>query len=460
MIPGRSSNNSFNRLTLNFYDKEIEKEFLLDYGNKSAKIVQAGLLLGAFVYILIGLYLDKKFFPADPEILLLWRIGGAIVMIAAVVLLQAKLLRRYFQLIVMISLTVVSVALIKIALTYIEGGLYNSSIGVTAFIIFMHTLSRIKFIYTTAITWIFIVAHIVLVQNISMPDIVVTQSISFFPVINLFLMSASYWIEYNIRENFIKSKQLHISRQQLETENKRKGDELASVKELQLSLLPEKCPPLKSVDIAFNMETATEVGGDYCDFTRGFDNSLSFAIGDATGHGARASTMVMATKMLFNEYASRKTVSGFLRHATSTIKNLKLPKLYMAFAFGRITGNKLEISGAGIPPALLYKSSTGKIEYIELKGLPLGTYVVSDYEEKEYILEPNDILLMMTDGVTEMFNSNEEMYETNLIEKQIKEITHLPAQEIIDHLFKYAHEWRGNEPLHDDMTMLILKIKE
>ena len=120
----------------------------------------------------------------------------------------------------------------------------------------------------------------------------------------------------------------------------------------------------------------------------------------------------------------------------------------------------MEISGAGIPPALLYKSSTSKIEYIELKGLPLGTYVVSDYEEKEYILEPNDILLMMTDGVTEMFNSNEEMYETNLIEKQIKEITHLPAQEIIDHLFKYAHEWRGNEPLHDDMTMLILKIKE
>ena len=63
---------------------------------------------------------------------------------------------------------------------------------------------------------------------------------------------------------------------------------------------------------------------------------------------------------------------------------------------------------------------------------------------------------MMTDGVTEMFNSNEEMYETNLIEKQIKEITHLPA----DRLFKYAHEWRGNEPLHDDMTMLILKIKK
>jgi sigma-B regulation protein RsbU (phosphoserine phosphatase) len=348
----------------------------------------------------------------------------------------------------------------KTAVTYYEGGLYSSSVAITAFIIFIHTLSRIRFIYTTVMTWIFIGIYIVFVQSINLPDIVITQSVSFFIVINLFLMSASYWIEYNIRDNFIKSKQLQISREQLEAENKRKSNELASVKELQLSLLPEKAPRQKYIDIAFNMETATEVGGDYCDYTSGFDDSLSFAIGDATGHGARASTMVMATKMLFNEYASRKTVSGFLRHATSTIKNLKLPKLYMAFAFGRITENKLEISGAGIPPALLYKARTDSIEYIPLKGLPLGTFVISEYEEKEYLLEPGDILLLMTDGVTEMYNSNEEMYETKFIEKQIKEITQLSAQEIIDHLFKHAHEWRNTAALHDDMTMLILKIKK
>ena len=91
--------------------------------------------------------------------------------------------------------------------------------------------------------------------------------------------------------------------------------------------------------------------------------------------------------------------------------------------------------------------------------MPLGTFVVSEYEEKEYFLEPGDILLLMTDGVTEMYNSNEEMYETNLIEKDIKEFAHLSAQEIVDRLFKQARDWRGSEPLRDDMTMLVLKIK-
>ena len=457
---GNPTNNSFNRLTLIFSDKSTEKEFLEEYASRSAKIVQAGLLLGAVIFILVGFLLDKKFFPDNPEILLPWRIAGAIIMITTIVLLEFKLFRQHFQQLVIISLAAISISIMKTAITYNEGGLYNSSVAITAYIIFIHTLSRIRFIYMAVITWVFIGIYIFLIRNINMPDIVVTQTAAFFIVINIFLMSASYWIEFNTRDAYVKSKQLLVSRQQLEVEHKRTSDELISVKELQLSLLPEKSTSLVSIDIGFHMETATEVGGDYCDYTTDYDNSLSFAIGDATGHGARASTMVMATKMLFNEHATRKTVSGFLRHASSTIKNLKLPKLYMAFAFGRISGNKLEISGAGIPPALLFRSRTNSIECVNLKGLPLGTFFLSNYEEKEYLLEPGDILILMTDGVTELQNSAGEMYETKFMQKQIKENSHLSAQEIVNQLFDQANSWRGNEPLYDDMTMIVLKIKK
>ncbi len=208
------------------------------------------------------------------------------------------------------------------------------------------------------------------------------------------------------------------------------------------------------------MSTAAEVGGDYCDYVNGYDDSLTFALGDATGHGARASTMVMAVKMLFIEYAARKTVSGFLRHASSTIKNMKLPKIYMTLALGRITGNKMEVSGAGIPAALLYKANNGIIEYITLKGIPLGTFASNNYEEKEIFLAPGDVAVFMTDGVTELFNSNGEMYGTKLIEEQIKKYADCSAQEIINHLVNEADNWRGAEALRDDMTLLVLKIKK
>ena len=74
--------------------------------------------------------------------------AGASIMLTSVVLLEFKSLRKHFQLIVIFGLTTVSVTIMKTALTYYEGGLYNSSVAITAFIIFIHTLSRLRFIYT------------------------------------------------------------------------------------------------------------------------------------------------------------------------------------------------------------------------------------------------------------------------------------------------------------------------
>jgi len=449
----------FNIITLNFYDKQTEKEFINEYADRSARIVRAGLLLGSITFILVGLLLDKNFLPDNPQILFPWRLAGASVMISTAVLIGFRNIRKHFQYLMLITLSMVAVCIMKTAITYHEGGLYNSSIAITAYIIFIHTLSRVRFLYSTFFTWGFITIYLVLLHNLEMPDIVVTQTVVFFIITNFFGMSASYGIEFNIRDAFIKSKELQTSRKLLEAEHKRTSQELASVKELQLSMLPEKTPSLKNIDVAFHMSTATEVGGDYCDYINGKDDSLTFAIGDATGHGARASTMVMAVKILFTEYAVRESIPDFLRHASSTIKSLRLPKLYMTLACGRISGNKLEISGAGIPEALLFRSVNRTIEHISLKGIPLGSYIQLDYKEKAYLLNPGDVLVLMTDGVTELHNPGGEMYETKFIEDQLKEFSNLSAQEIINHLVSKANLWRGEEPLHDDMTMLVFKIK-
>jgi len=450
----------FNPITLSFYDKVLENEFIKEYADRSARIVSIGLFLGSITFIFVGLMLDKKFLADNPLILLPWRIAGGSVMIATVILLASGSVRQHFQPLLLFGLTAVAITIMKTAITYHEGGWYNPSIAITGFIIFIHTLSRVRFLYSTIFTWLFIIIYIVMMFNISMPEGLSTQPSIFFIVINIFGMSASYGIEFNIRDAFLKSKQLQTNRYLLEVEDKRKSEELESVKMLQLSMLPEKAPSPGRIDVAFHMSTATEVGGDYCDYVYGEDDSLTFAIGDATGHGARASAMVMGVKILFTEYAANKSIPDFLRHASSTIKSLKLPKLFMTLAFGRISGNTLKISGAGIPEALLYKTKTRMIEHISLKGIPLGTFVVSDYEEKEFSLAPGDIVVLMTDGVTELQNMEGQMYESKLIEEQLLECSNLPSQEIITHLVSKANAYRGEEPLHDDMTLLVLKIND
>ncbi|MCP5066627.1 MAG: SpoIIE family protein phosphatase, partial [bacterium] len=85
-------------------------------------------------------------------------------------------------------------------------------------------------------------------------------------------------------------------------------------------------------------------------FHQGTDGTLTIAIGDATGHGTRAGTMVTATKALFNALASENDSRLVLEKATSAIKRLNLQNLFMALALAKLHDGRLEIAGAGMPP--------------------------------------------------------------------------------------------------------------
>jgi len=94
------------------------------------------------------------------------------------------------------------------------------------------------------------------------------------------------------------SKQAEAQNKIIQAENERKTKELDEARQLQLSMLPKELPNLPNLDIAVYMQTATEVGGDYYDFQVGLDGTLTTIIGDATGHGMKAGTVVTITKRL------------------------------------------------------------------------------------------------------------------------------------------------------------------
>ena len=103
-------------------------------------------------------------------------------------------------------------------------------------------------------------------------------------------------------------KEAELRAQLAETENERKTKELEEARQLQLSMLPKDLPQLPNIDIAVYMKTATEVGGDYYDFNVAMDGTLTIVLGDATGHGMRAGTMVTSAKTLFNSYAANPDI--------------------------------------------------------------------------------------------------------------------------------------------------------
>ncbi len=78
---------------------------------------------------------------------------------------------------------------------------------------------------------------------------------------------------------------------------------------IQKTLLPEQTPHHPSFDIVVSMKTASTVGGDYYDFHLSGNDTLTFVIADATGHGAKAGLMVTAAKILFLLFGTRKNYS-------------------------------------------------------------------------------------------------------------------------------------------------------
>ena len=243
----------------------------------------------------------------------------------------------------------------------------------------------------------------------------------------------------------------------LDAENRRKSKELEDARNLQLSMLPPALPECSNASIAAHMKTATEVGGDYYDVDLQDDGTLTFCIGDATGHGTKAGLLVMAMKSLFNLTSREPDLTKIMRRCSAAIKRMNLPQLYMAFAVGRLKGDKLELVGGGMPPALLYRCETGEVEQIDLKGMPLGSVPDYPYALTSVSFYKNDVLVLLSDGYAELLNEEGEMMGYEKPAEILAKAGCLSIEEIIDQFRVAADEWTNSSNPNDDMTFVVVK---
>jgi serine phosphatase RsbU (regulator of sigma subunit) len=248
-----------------------------------------------------------------------------------------------------------------------------------------------------------------------------------------------------------------VEKRLLQAEFDRKSEELEEARRFQLSLLPKELPKDDAFELAVAMTTATEVGGDYYDFRLGKGGAVTAAIGDATGHGAKAGTMVTVIKSLFSAYPPEASLAGFLTEAGAAIKRMDLGRMAMALTLVRLQDRTVTVSAAGMPPVLLFRPSRGEVEEIALEGMPLGG-LSYDYREQTVEVEPGDTLLLMSDGLPELPNSEEEPLGYERASELFGELATAPLDEIISRLGQAAMDWVGGEAPSDDITLVVLRV--
>ncbi len=252
-----------------------------------------------------------------------------------------------------------------------------------------------------------------------------------------------------------RAKEEEIQRRLLQADNARKTEELEQARQLQFSMLPKVVPQLPHLDIAVSMKTATEVGGDYYDFFVQ-NGSLTTAIGDATGHGMKAGTMVAAIKSLFSARRHFEQPEAILAEWSEIIRQMNLGNLFMAMALLRIEDHRLELANAGMPPAFMYRAKEQRVEEVVLKSMPLGGSAHFEYSSTSLHTQSGDTLLLMSDGFIELFNEKKEMFDERAKSTFLSVAPQSP-REIIDHLNETCRNWRGDRPQNDDITFVVVK---
>lgn len=235
--------------------------------------------------------------------------------------------------------------------------------------------------------------------------------------------------------------------------------ELEEARSLQLSMLPNATPKINELEFAVFMNTASEVGGDYYDFSFKEDGSLNIAVGDATGHGMRAGIMVSIMKALFISDSAEIDLVDFFSNSNKTIKALNLGRMMMAFTVLNIKNNNVHFINAGMPPIFIYKKSTKSVFEFETQGMPLGAISDSSFTINKFDVNSGDAILILSDGLPELKNEKNEQYDYARVKEEFKLVADKTPKTVVEQLKTSASKWANGVEADDDVTFVVIKVK-
>ncbi|MEJ2494627.1 MAG: SpoIIE family protein phosphatase [Ignavibacteriaceae bacterium] len=188
------------------------------------------------------------------------------------------------------------------------------------------------------------------------------------------------------------------------------------------------------------------------------ENQLRLKATEAEKRAIEAGTMVTLMKGFFTSDAAKLELQEFMNHCTNMIKEIKLGRILMSFSLLRIHDHKLTVTSAGMPPIYFYDKEKNETEEILIQGMPLGAMRKFAYKTVERELKSGDTILLLTDGLPEQMNKNEEMFDYPRVKNSFNELAQNKPDEIIKSLTKLGDDWMNNSVQADDISFVVIKV--
>jgi len=236
--------------------------------------------------------------------------------------------------------------------------------------------------------------------------------------------------------------------------------DLDAAQQIQRSLLPQAMPNVPGYTVTFRSTTCYEVGGDYVDIVELPNGELVMTVADVAGKGLASALVGMTFRSAFRamavadmpltELAARLSEQHYREGAEAQ-------RRYVTAIFLRLdpATHTLEAVNAGHNPGFLISGTGADAHCIRASGTPIGLVPGMRYSSEQFAFPGGSKLLFYTDGLTEVFQGDEEFGSERLL--QVFRECKLPdGPAILDFLWLVLHNFCGGAHQEDDMTALVL----
>jgi phosphoserine phosphatase RsbU/P len=236
--------------------------------------------------------------------------------------------------------------------------------------------------------------------------------------------------------------------------------EMEIARNIQTNLLPKTYPDLPGYQLSAMSLPAKQVGGDYYDFLPLPSGLLGLAIADVSGKGVPAAILTATTRSYLKSETMHKdaslaqTVARINRMVCRDVTN----DMYVTMVLSMLepSTGKIEFVNAGHCHPIMI-APNGAMKSLEKGGLFLGIDDEATYESDRMVIPPGGVLILFTDGVTDIQDTKGVQFGQETFLELIKEKHHLSAEEIRNAIYQQCIKHRGPADQFDDFTLIVLK---
>ncbi|MFJ7860144.1 PP2C family protein-serine/threonine phosphatase [Peribacillus sp. NPDC097206] len=234
--------------------------------------------------------------------------------------------------------------------------------------------------------------------------------------------------------------------------------EIEIAAKVQHTLLETKIPEIKNLDVGVISVPARQMNGDYYHFVEDELGCIGIGIADVIGKGIPAALCMSMIKYAMDSLPEhRHEPKSVLESLNRVVEHNVDPSMFITMFYGLYNPHdkRFTFASAGHEPGFYYDASAGTFSDLDAKGLLLGVDKKTKYKQYEKFVKPGDMIILLSDGVTECRTSDGFIERETLIEF-IKKNMHLQPQEIVNNLYKQLEKMQ-NFQLRDDFTLIIFK---